>query len=99
VTNTSRLTVANAFAEFKDDLKLEWISGKDGGDRLLSSERGAAKRPRLLGPLSFNSPNRIQVIGKAEARLFKHAPELEPSRFEYSLKESCELFVITDNAD
>ncbi len=97
MTNKSRLTVANAYAEFKDDLKLEWVTGTDGGDRLLSSERGAAKRPRLLGPLSFNSPNRIQVIGKAESRLFEHAEQLEPSRFEYSLEQSCELFIVTDN--
>jgi len=98
VTNQSRLTVAKAFAEFKDDLKLDWVTGEDGGDRLLSSERGAANRPRLLGPLSFNSPNRIQLIGKAEARLFARAEELEPARFEYSLSESCELFIVTDNA-
>jgi len=96
VTNKSRLTVTKAFAEFKDDLKLEWVTGTDGGDRLLTSERGAANRPRLLGPLNFNSPNRIQLIGKAEARLFMRTEALETSRFEYSLHESCELFVVTD---
>ena len=98
MTNKSRLTVAKAFAEFRDDLLLDWVSGKEGGERLLSSERGAAKRPRLLGPLNFNSPNRIQLLGKAEARLFMRQEELEPSRFEYSLHESCELFIVTDGA-
>jgi len=99
VTNKSRLNVANAFTEFRDDLKLEWVTGTDGGDRLLSSERDAATRPRLLGPLNFNSPNRIQIIGKAESRLFERAEALEPSRFEYSLQQSCELFIVTDSAN
>ncbi len=98
MTNKSRLTVAAAFSEFKDDLKFEWVTGKDGGDRLLSSDRKAAVRPRLLGPLNFNSPNRIQLIGNAEARLFSDKQTLSPERFEYALNESCELFVVTDNA-
>lgn len=98
MTNKSRLTVAKAFAEFKDDLKLTWVTGYEGGERLLTSERGAAKRPRLLGPLNFNSPNRIQLIGKAEVRLFGDTESLAPERFEYALNESCELFVVTDNA-
>jgi len=98
VTNKSRLTVAKAFAEFKDDLKFTWVTGNDGGERLLSSDRSAAARPRLLGPLNFNSRNRIQLIGKAEVRLFSDPLALAPERFEYSLRESCELFVVTDNA-
>lgn len=96
--NNNRLTVAKAYAEFKDDLKLTWITGNEGGERLLTSERGASTRPRLLGPLNFNSPNRIQLIGKAETRLFANVEDLAPDRFEYSLHESCELFIVTDNA-
>lgn len=98
MTNNNRLTVAKAYAEFKDDLKLTWITGNEGGERLLTSERGASKRPRLLGPLNFNSPNRIQLVGKAETRLFASVEDLAPDRFEYSLHESCELFIVTDNA-
>ncbi|MCL4142721.1 UNVERIFIED_CONTAM: hypothetical protein GTU68_004866, partial [Idotea baltica] len=86
------------FAEFKDDLKFTWVAGRDGGDRILTSERGAAKRPRLLGPLNYNSPNRIQLIGKAENRLVSSADALDPDRFEYSLQESCELIIVTDKA-
>ncbi len=98
MTNKSRLTVAKAFAEFKDDLKFTWVAGREGGDRILTSERGAAKRPRLLGPLNYNSPNRIQLLGKAEVRLVSTDDALEPDRFEYSLQESCELIIVTDNA-
>lgn len=98
MTNNNRLTVAKAYAEFKDGLKLTWITGNEGGERLLTSERGASKRPRLLGPLNFNSPNRIQLIGSAEARLFASVDDLNPERFEYSLHESCEMFIVSDNA-
>ncbi len=98
MSNKSRLSVGDAFAEFNDDLKLTWITGNEGGDRLLTSERDASVRPRLLGPLNFNSPNRIQLIGRSEARLFANATDLSPERFEYSLHDSCELFVVTDDA-
>ena len=94
----SGLTVGDAYTEFKDDLKLVWVAGEEGGERELTSEHGAAKRPRLLGPLNFNSPNRIQIIGKAETRLFASPNDLQPQRFEYSLHDSCEMFVVTDNA-
>lgn len=95
--NTSRLTVADVYDEFKDDLQLSWVSGNEGGDRILTSELGSTKRPRLIGPLNFNSPNRIQLIGKAETRLFSSADDLKPERFEYSLPTSCELFIVTDD--
>lgn len=98
MANNNRLTVAKAYAEFKEELKLSWITGNEGGERLLTSERGASKRPRLLGPLNFNSPNRIQIIGKAEARLFSSVEDLVSERFEYSLHESCEMFIVTDGA-
>ncbi len=98
MSTNNRLTVSKAFAEFKDDLKFTWVTGNEGGERILTSERGASKRPRLLGPLNFNSPNRIQLIGKAETRLFSSVEDLLPERFEYSLHNSCELFIVTDNA-
>lgn len=98
MSNNTRLTVAQAYAEFKDELQLSWITGSEGGDRLLTRESSASIRPRLIGPLNFNSPNRIQLIGNAEARLFSSIEDLAPQRFEYSLHESCELFIVTDDA-
>ncbi len=96
MTNRREFSVADAFAEFKEDLKLSWVTGNEGGERQLTSTDTAAKRPRLLGPLNFNSPNRIQLIGPAEARLFNTIEDMAPSRFEYSLHNSCELFIVTD---
>ena len=92
-----RLTVAEVFAEFKEDLKLSWVAGETGGQRIITRDISVRQRPRLLGPLNFNSSNRIQLLGPAETRLYQQPTELEASRFEYSLTDSCDLFIITDD--
>ena len=97
MSSTVRLTVSEVFAEFKDDLKLRWVAGDNGGQRILTRELAVRQRPRLLGPLNFNSSNRIQLLGPAETRLYHLPAELEANRFEYSLTDSCDLFIVTDN--
>ncbi len=94
-----RLTVAEVFAEFKEDLKLSWAAGENGGQRILTRDISVRQRPRLLGPLNFNSPNRIQLLGPAETRLYQQPTELEANRFEYELIDSCDLFIITDKQE
>lgn len=93
---TIRLTVAEAFAELKDELAFTWVAGTQGGERVLTRKPGAARRTRLLGPLNFNSPNRIQLLGHSEVRLFGASAGLDTTRFEYSLRDSCDMFVISD---
>ncbi len=97
MTTPARLSVASTFAEFCDELMLTWVSGQNWGDRLITREVTSGKRPRLVGTFNFNSPNRIQLIGPAEARLFSDVTELTPARFEYVLASSCELFVMSDS--
>lgn len=97
MSSTVRLTVSEVFAEFKDDLKLRWVAGDNGGQRILTRELAVRQRPRLLGPLNFNSSNRIQLLGPAETRLYHLPAELEANRFEYSLTDSCDLFIVTDD--
>jgi len=94
-----RLTVSEVFSEFKDDLKLRWVAGENGGQRILTRDLSVRQRPRLLGPLNFNSANRIQLLGPAETRLYHQPTDLDASRFEYSLTDSCDLFVVTDDQD
>ncbi len=94
-----RLTVSEVFDEFKDDLKLRWVAGEDGGSRVLTRELSVRQRPRLLGPLNFNSSNRIQLLGPAETRVYHLPAELEANRFEYPLTDSCDLFVVTDDIE
>lgn len=60
------LTANNLFEAQRAPLKLKWLAGRAGKDRLL--EGAAARFPgmALVGHLNFVHPNRIQVIGSAE---------------------------------
>lgn len=68
---TLRLTARNLFESQSTTLRLKWIAGRDGGDRLL--EPATAKYPgmALVGHLNFVHPNRVQVIGAAELDYLK----------------------------
>lgn len=92
-----QLTVGDAINTLRGDLSLNWIAGHDAHNRLLTRDLLPSERPRLLGPLNFNSPNRIQLLGPAEVRLYSGNTVLEAQRFEYSLAKTCEMIVITDN--
>jgi len=80
-----KLNVAEAFEAFAEPLKLSWQVSEEGGKRQLTRDTAPGHRPRLLGPLNFNSPNRIQILGASEVRLFSDQAVLDQSRFEYEL--------------
>lgn len=60
------LTANDLFETQRAPLKLKWLAGRAGKDRLL--EGAAAKFPgmALVGHLNFVHPNRVQVLGSAE---------------------------------
>lgn len=91
-----RLSVTDAFDRFENDLRLEWIAGDSGRHRVLTRDIEAGRRPRLLGPLNYNSANRIQLLGAAEVRSFIDDDAFSDSRFEYSLAEASDLFIVSD---
>jgi HPr kinase/phosphorylase len=91
-----QLTVGEAFEALQSDLKLSWASGQGSESRLLTRDLAPEERPRLLGPLNFNSSNRIQLLGAAEVRLFGESDELDVERFEYSLSDTCDMIVVSD---
>lgn len=68
---TPLLTANDLFEAQAAALKLKWTAGRDGGARLL--EPSTAKHPgmALVGHLNFVHPNRIQVIGEAEAKYLR----------------------------
>jgi len=96
MSSALRLTVQSAFDTFHEELGFLWIAGRDGGERCLTRDADSGRRPRLLGPLNFNSPNRIQLLGSAEVRQFAYPSDLAPSRFEYTLASTTELFIVSD---
>ncbi len=72
---TTILTANDLFEAQRAPLKLKWLSGQSGKDRLL--EPATAKFPgmALVGHLNFVHPNRVQILGSAEtAYLRKLAP-------------------------
>lgn len=93
------LSVDEAYRAFRDELGFRWVAGKDGGERRVTRDAEPGQRPRLLGPLNFNNPNRIQLLGRSEARLFSADHALDLERFEYDLTATCDLFVVSDGLD
>jgi HPr kinase/phosphorylase len=72
-----QLTARDLFDGQATALKLNWVAGRDGGNRLL--EPVTAKYPgmALVGHLNFVHPNRVQVIGEAEVEYLKRLSRKE----------------------
>lgn len=94
--SSRQLTVGDAFDALHGQLRLSWIEGHGATTRLLTRDMAPEERPRLLGPLNFNSPNRIQLMGAAEVNLFGKDGALDTDRFEYSLPNTCDMIVVSD---
>lgn len=77
---TPILTTNDLFEAQSAALKLKWLAGRAGASRLL--EPSTAKYPgmALVGHLNFVHPNRIQVVGDAEARYLAKLNRTERAR-------------------
>jgi len=93
------LNVDELFTAFRDELALRWLGGLEGGHRRLTREGRPGQRSRLLGPLNFNSPNRIQLLGTSETRLVAGPSGIDLARFEYDLADTCEMLVISNDQE
>jgi HPr kinase/phosphorylase len=62
----AQINVSELFKQIRKKLKLQWIAGQEGGNKLLTS--GTVTKPSLalIGHLNFVHPNRVQVLGCAE---------------------------------
>ena len=70
------ITVAELFRRAGERLRLSWIAGRAGGDRLLTSDTIQKPTLALIGHLNFVHPNRVQVLGCAEMDYLRRlAPE------------------------
>jgi HPr kinase/phosphorylase len=77
---TRPLTARDLFDAQGSALKLKWVAGRAGGERLL--EPATAKYPgmALVGHLNFVHPNRVQVIGLAEVDYLRRLARKERAR-------------------
>ncbi|OGI40017.1 MAG: hypothetical protein A2V91_02935 [Candidatus Muproteobacteria bacterium RBG_16_64_10] len=74
---TPLLTANDLFESQSASLKLKWVAGREGRERLL--EPSTAKYPgmALVGHLNFVHANRIQVIGEAEVKYLRKLGKTE----------------------
>ena len=62
----SHVSVETLFHDMAEQLGLEWVAGRNGGKRTLSSETIQKPTLALIGHLNFVHSNRVQVLGPAE---------------------------------
>jgi HPr kinase/phosphorylase len=62
----AQINVDELFTQLRRKLKLQWVAGLAGGNKILTS--GTVTKPSLalVGHLNFVHPNRVQVLGCAE---------------------------------
>lgn len=62
----AQINVDELFTQIRRKLKLQWVAGLEGGNKILTS--GTVTKPSLalVGHLNFVHPNRVQVLGCAE---------------------------------
>ena len=60
------VSVDALFRDMKEQVGLQWVAGRNGGLRSLSSETIQKPSLALIGHLNFVHPNRVQVLGPAE---------------------------------
>ncbi|MFQ6334056.1 HPr(Ser) kinase/phosphatase [Methylophilus sp. 3sh_L] len=62
----AQISVADLYKQIRSKLKLKWVAGEAGGQKILNS--GTVTKPSLalVGHLNFVHPNRVQVLGCAE---------------------------------
>ena len=58
--------ISRLFAENQERLELQWVAGRDGGERTLSRDTNAQADVGLVGHMNFIHPFRLQLIGPAE---------------------------------
>jgi len=78
-SSVRQVSVEKLYADNQQRLGMEWIAGRDGGDRMLTGE--AALKPTIgqVGHMNFIHPFRIQILGAAEIAFLDGLvdPELE----------------------
>ena len=60
------VSVETLFRDMAEQLGLQWLAGRNGGQRSLSSETIQKPTLALIGHLNFVHPNQVQVLGPAE---------------------------------
>ncbi len=74
---TPTLTAGQLFEAQQGPLRLRWLAGRSGQDRLLEPPTARYPGMALVGHLNFVHPNRVQVLGNAEVEYLRRLPDAE----------------------
>ena len=69
--------ISRLFSENQERLEIQWVGGRDGGERTLSRDTNAQAHVGLVGHMNFIHPFRVQLIGPAEIAYFSTLPLTE----------------------
>ncbi|TMH00979.1 MAG: HPr kinase/phosphorylase [Betaproteobacteria bacterium] len=70
-----QVSIERLFADNHDRLGLVWLSGRQGGSRVLTGESSLKPTIGQVGHMNFIHPFRLQIIGAAEAAHLRALPE------------------------
>lgn len=73
--HSSHVSVETLFRDMAEQIDLQWVAGRNGGQRILSSETIQKPALALIGHLNFVHPNRVQVLGCSEMGYLRGLPE------------------------
>jgi len=70
-----QVSIERLIADNQERLGMNWLAGRQGGNRILTGE--AALKPTIgqVGHMNFIHPFRVQMIGAAEANYLRNLPE------------------------
>lgn len=66
------ISVEALFQQAGERFRLNWVAGRNGGQRQLTSDTVQKPSLALIGHLNFVHPNRVQVLGCAEMDYLRH---------------------------
>jgi HPr kinase/phosphorylase len=70
-----QVSIEKVFADNETRLGLDWLAGRQGGNRVLTGEMELKPTIGQVGHMNFIHPFRVQIIGAAEAAYLRSLPE------------------------
>jgi HPr kinase/phosphorylase len=75
-----QVSVERLYEDIRERTGLAWVAGRQGGNRVLTSESIAQPTIGQVGHMNFIHPFRIQIMGPAEIAFLRALPQAELDR-------------------
>lgn len=94
---TASVSVQTLFEDHKAKLRLEWIAGRSGAERLVQSNEKHQVGASLIGHLNFIHPYVVQVLGNPELRYLRRlAKNSRADAIRQLVSDKTALVLVTD---